>query len=87
MYTDYIKNWLILQNWNKPTSGYAKESWKQNKTKQNPQNFTKNKKNNLTTNMRKVKYVIEESRENYQTIQVVPKSNPLWLYSGSEKQI
>ena len=61
----------------------------ENKTKQkkNPQNFTKNKKNNLTTNMRKVKYVIEESRENYQTIQVVPKSNPLWLYSGSEKQI
>ena len=24
-------------------------------------------------------------RENHQTIQVWPKSNPLWLYSGSEK--
>ena len=28
---------------------------------------------------------IEESRENHQTIQVWPKSNPLWLYSGSDK--
>ena len=28
---------------------------------------------------------IEESRENHQTIQVWPKSNPLWLYGGSEK--
>ena len=28
---------------------------------------------------------IEESRENHWTIQVWPKSNPLWLYSGSEK--
>ena len=28
---------------------------------------------------------IEESRENRLTIQVWPKSNPLWLYSGSEK--
>jgi len=28
---------------------------------------------------------IEESRENHKTIQVWPKSNPLWLYSGSEK--
>ena len=28
---------------------------------------------------------IEESRENHQTIQVWTKSNPLWLYSGSEK--
>ena len=28
---------------------------------------------------------IEESRENHETIQVWPKSNPLWLYSGSEK--
>ena len=28
---------------------------------------------------------IEESGENHQTIQVWPKSNPLWLYSGSEK--
>ena len=28
---------------------------------------------------------IEESRENHQTIQVWPKSNPLWLFSGSEK--
>ena len=30
---------------------------------------------------------IEESRENRLTIQVWPKSNPLWLYSGSEKWI
>ena len=28
---------------------------------------------------------IEESRGNRLTIQVWPKSNPLWLYSGSEK--
>ena len=28
---------------------------------------------------------IKESRENHWTIQVWPKSNPLWLYSGSEK--
>ena len=28
---------------------------------------------------------IEESRENHQTIQVWPKSNPLQLYSESEK--
>ena len=28
---------------------------------------------------------IEESGENHWTIQVWPKSNPLWLYSGSEK--
>ena len=28
---------------------------------------------------------IEESRENHKTIQVWPKSNPLWLYSGSDK--
>ena len=28
---------------------------------------------------------IEKSRENHLTIQVWPKSNPLWLYSGSEK--
>ena len=28
---------------------------------------------------------IEESRENHWTIEVWPKSNPLWLYSGSEK--
>ena len=28
---------------------------------------------------------IEESGENHYTIQVLPKSNPLWLYSGSEK--
>ena len=28
---------------------------------------------------------IEESRENHYTIQVWPKSNPLWLYSESEK--
>ena len=30
---------------------------------------------------------IEESRENHLTIQVWPKSNPLWLYSGSKKYI
>ena len=29
--------------------------------------------------------LIEESRENHETIKVWPKSNPLWLYSGSEK--
>ena len=28
---------------------------------------------------------IEESGENHYTIQVWPKSNPLWLYSGSDK--
>ena len=28
---------------------------------------------------------IEESRENHEVIQVWPKSNPLRLYSGSEK--
>ena len=28
---------------------------------------------------------IEESTENHQIIQVWPKSNPLWFYSGSEK--
>ena len=28
---------------------------------------------------------IEESGENHYTIQVWPKSNPLWLYSRSEK--
>ena len=27
----------------------------------------------------------EENRENHKTIQVWPKSNPIWLYSGSEK--
>ena len=32
-----------------------------------------------------IQTLIEESRENHQTIQVWPKSNPLWLYSGSEK--
>ena len=31
--------------------------------------------------------LIEENRENQQTIQVLSKSNPLQLYSGSEKQI
>ena len=29
--------------------------------------------------------LIEESRENHETIQVWPKSNPLQLYTGSEK--
>ena len=28
---------------------------------------------------------IEQSGENHYIIQVRPKSNPLWLYSGSEK--
>ena len=28
---------------------------------------------------------IEESRENHKTIQVWPKSNPLWLYTESGK--
>ena len=28
---------------------------------------------------------IEESRENHYTTQVWPKSNPLWLYSGSDR--
>ena len=28
---------------------------------------------------------IEESRENHWIIQVWPKSNPLWLYSGDNK--
>ena len=28
---------------------------------------------------------IEESGENHETIQVRPKSTPLWLHSGSEK--
>ena len=31
--------------------------------------------------------LIEESRENHYTIEVWPKSNPLWLYSGSDKYI
>ena len=30
---------------------------------------------------------IEESRENHQSLQVWPKSNPLWLYSRSEKDL
>ena len=29
--------------------------------------------------------VILESRENHQAIQVWPKSNPLWLYNGSDE--
>ena len=29
----------------------------------------------------------EENRENHDTIQVWPKSNPLWLYSGGDKKI
>ena len=33
----------------------------------------------------KIQTEIEESRENHQNIQVWPKSNPLWLYSGSDK--
>ena len=30
---------------------------------------------------------MEESRENHFTIQVLPKLNPLWLYSGNDKKI
>ena len=30
---------------------------------------------------------IEESSENHYPIQVWPRSNPLWLYSGSDKEI
>ena len=33
----------------------------------------------------KIQTLIEESRENHYSIQVGPKSNPLWLHSGSEK--
>ena len=33
------------------------------------------------------KFRLKESRENHWTIQVWHKSNPLWLYSGSDKQI
>ena len=33
----------------------------------------------------KIQTQIEESGENHSTIQIWPKSNPLWLYSGSEK--
>ena len=33
----------------------------------------------------KIQTYIEESRENHQAIQVWPKSNPLQLYSGSDK--
>ena len=33
----------------------------------------------------KIQAQIEENKENHQTIQVWPKSNPLWLYSGSDK--
>ena len=29
--------------------------------------------------------LIEESRENHVSTQVWPKSNPLWLYRGSDK--
>ena len=32
-----------------------------------------------------IQTLIEESRETHYTIQVWPKSNPLWLYSGTEK--
>ena len=49
MYTDYTKNWFFETETNKPTSGYAKESWKEK-----AQKFTKNKDNSLTTHMRKV---------------------------------
>jgi len=37
------------------------------------------------TPYRSMQTEIEESRENHETLQVWPKSNPLWLYSGSEK--
>ena len=32
------------------------------------------------------KFRLKESRENHETIQVCPKSNPLRLYSGSENR-
>ena len=32
-----------------------------------------------------VKFRLKESKENHQIIQIRPKSNPLWSYSGSEK--
>ena len=32
-----------------------------------------------------VAQIMKESRENHYTIQVTPKSDPLWLYSGREK--
>ena len=35
----------------------------------------------------KIQVYIEESRENHKAIQVWPKSNPLGLYSGSDKKI
>ena len=35
----------------------------------------------------KFRFKLKKSRENHWTIQVWPKSNPLWLYSGSDKQI
>ena len=35
----------------------------------------------------KTQTYVEESRENHKAIQLWPKSNPLWLYSGSDKEI
>ena len=35
----------------------------------------------------KFRLKLKKSRENHQTIQLLPKSNPLRLYSGSDKQI
>ena len=29
--------------------------------------------------------LIEESRENHYAFQILPKSNPLWLYSGDDE--
>ena len=41
----------------------------------------------IMNSIAKFRLEIEESRENHQVIQVRPKSNPLQLYSGSDKQI
>ena len=39
----------------------------------------------ITNSCWKIQTDIEENTENHKTIQVWPKSNPLWLYSGSDK--
>ena len=39
----------------------------------------------IMSSLLQIQTEIEESRENHEIIQVWPKSNPLWLYSGSDK--
>ena len=39
----------------------------------------------VNKNKTRIQTEIEESGENHENIQVWPKSNPLWLYSGSDK--